>query len=229
MNPHALQELIADLAEAFALPGVVAGVWRAGKESIACHGVTSIENPLPVDKHTLFQAGSIGKTLTATAVVRLAEAGHVDLDAPVHRYGPGFRLADSAATAQVTLLQLPNHTAGWEGDFFPDRGGGDLQGVPPMEFSKAFRGREQDFLTICRLSMRRVPCSRPSWRQRSGHFLMRSANMACTSGDRVGAAGSTNCMYPTCDVDRQEKLPCSSWMNVWRRTAWQWERGMAVW
>ncbi|MCG5516795.1 serine hydrolase domain-containing protein [Ectothiorhodospira sp. 9100] len=75
MNPHALQELIADLAEAFALPGVAAGVWHAGKESIAYHGVTSIENPLPVDEHTLFQAGSIGKTLTATAVVRLAEAG----------------------------------------------------------------------------------------------------------------------------------------------------------
>ncbi|MCG5525891.1 beta-lactamase family protein [Ectothiorhodospira haloalkaliphila] len=125
MNPHALQELIADLAEAFAVPGVAAGVWHAGKVSFACHGVTSIENPLPVDEHTLFQAGSIGKTLTAMAVVRLAESGHVELNAPVRRYVPELRLADSAVTAQVTLLQLLNHTAGWEGDFFPDTGEGD--------------------------------------------------------------------------------------------------------
>jgi CubicO group peptidase (beta-lactamase class C family) len=125
MNDHDLLDLLAPLADEFGVPGVAAGVWHAGQMSFACHGVTSIENPLPVDEHTLFQAGSIGKTFTATALLMLAEAGRVELDAPVRRYVPELRLADARAAAEVTLLQLLNHTAGWEGDFFPDTGEGD--------------------------------------------------------------------------------------------------------
>ena len=63
MNHHELQELLAQLADEFDVPGVAAGVWHAGKTSFACHGVTGIESPLPIDVHTLFQAGSIGKAL----------------------------------------------------------------------------------------------------------------------------------------------------------------------
>jgi CubicO group peptidase (beta-lactamase class C family) len=125
MNNHDLLDLLAPLADEFGVPGVAAGVWHAGQMSFACHGVTSIENPLPVDEHTLFQAGSIGKTFTATALLMLAEAGRVELDAPVRRYVPELRLADATAAAEVTLLQLMNHTAGWEGDFFPDTGESD--------------------------------------------------------------------------------------------------------
>ena len=125
MNDHELLDLLAELADEFEVPGVAAGVWHAGHTSFACHGVTSIENPLPVDEHTLFQAGSIGKTFTATALLMLAEAGRVELDAPVRRYLPELLLADATAAAKVTLLQLLNHTAGWEGDFFPDTGDGD--------------------------------------------------------------------------------------------------------
>ncbi|MCC5794487.1 MAG: beta-lactamase family protein [Chromatiales bacterium] len=120
-----LLDLLAELADEFDVPGVAAGMWHAGQVSFACHGVTSIENPLPVDEHTLFQAGSIGKTFTATALLMLAEAGRVELGAPVRRYLPELRLADAKAEAEVTLLQLLNHTAGWEGDFFPDTGEGD--------------------------------------------------------------------------------------------------------
>ncbi|TVP84397.1 MAG: class A beta-lactamase-related serine hydrolase [Thioalkalivibrio sp.] len=125
MNDHELLGLLAPLADEFGVPGVAAGVWHAGQTSFACHGVTSIENPLPIDEHTLFQAGSIGKTVTAAALLMLAEAGRVELDAPVRHYLPELRLADSRAAAEVTLLQLLNHTAGWEGDFFPDTGDGD--------------------------------------------------------------------------------------------------------
>ena len=125
MNDHELHGLLTELADEFDVPGVAAGVWHLGKTSFACHGVTSIENPLPIDVHTLFQAGSIGKTFTATALLMLAETGRVGLDAPVRRYVPELHLADATAAAEVTLLQLLNHTAGWEGDFFADTGEGD--------------------------------------------------------------------------------------------------------
>ncbi|WP_290652468.1 serine hydrolase domain-containing protein [Aquisalimonas sp.] len=125
MNNQELLNLIDELANEFGVPGVAAGVWHAGRTTYARHGVTSIENPLPIDAGTLFQAGSIGKTFTATALALLETEGRVELDAPVRRYVPELHLADATAAAQVTLLQLLNHTAGWEGDFFPDTGEGD--------------------------------------------------------------------------------------------------------
>ena len=41
-----------------------------------------------------FQIGSITKTVTATALMRLVERGALDLQAPVRDYLPGFRVRD---------------------------------------------------------------------------------------------------------------------------------------
>ena len=120
-----MQEWVTAAAERLAVPGVAVGVLHAGEEHYAFHGVTSIENPLPVDEHTLFQFGSTGKTFTATAMMRLVEQGLVDLDAPVRTYLPELRLSDEDVARQVTVLQLLNHTAGWSGDVFDNTGDGD--------------------------------------------------------------------------------------------------------
>lgn len=82
MDDQELLHLVAELANEFDVPGVAAGLWHGRKTAYACHGVTSIENPLPIDAHTLFQAGSIGKTFTATTLVLLEAEERVDLDAP---------------------------------------------------------------------------------------------------------------------------------------------------
>ena len=76
-DQRALQEWVTAAAERLAVPGVAVGVLHAGEEHYAFHGVTSIDNPLPVDEHTLFQFGSTGKTFTATAMMRLVEQGLV--------------------------------------------------------------------------------------------------------------------------------------------------------
>ena len=112
-----LQEIVTEHAERIGVPGVAAGVFIDGREEYAFHGVTSVENPLPVDENTLFQFGSTGKTFTGTAIMRLVEAGKIDLAAPVRRYVPELVLSDEAAAATVTVLQLLNHTAGWAGDY----------------------------------------------------------------------------------------------------------------
>ena len=96
----------------------------AGTE-YAFSGVTSVDHPLPVDAGTLFQIGSTGKTYTGTVIMQLVEQGRVDLAAPVRDYLPGFQLKDEAVAREVTVLQLLNHTAGWDGDFFEDQGEGD--------------------------------------------------------------------------------------------------------
>jgi CubicO group peptidase (beta-lactamase class C family) len=122
---HALQEVVTTLAEELLVPGVAVGVLHDGQEHHAFHGVTSIDNPLPVDGRTLFLCGSTTKTFTATAIVRLVEQGVVDLDATVRTYLPGFRVEDDHAAASVTVGQILNHTAGWDGDFFKNTGEGD--------------------------------------------------------------------------------------------------------
>jgi CubicO group peptidase (beta-lactamase class C family) len=120
-----LQEWVSEAAERLGVPGVAVGVYLAGEEQYAYHGVTSLENPLPVDEHTLFQFGSTGKTFTATAMMRLVDQGRVDLDATVRTYLPELELKDEDVAQRVTVLQLFNHTAGWSGDVFDSTGDGD--------------------------------------------------------------------------------------------------------
>ena len=125
MSSDALEQFVATTAREFGVPGVAVGVWAQGREVFACHGVTSIDNPLPVDQDTLFVIGSVTKTFTATAIMRLVEAGRVELDAPVRRYVPELRLPDEEAAAQITILNLLNHTAGLDTRMVFDSGDGD--------------------------------------------------------------------------------------------------------
>jgi CubicO group peptidase (beta-lactamase class C family) len=67
------------------------------------------EAPTP---HTPFFIGSLTKSFTALAVMQLVEAGKVELDAPVQRYLPWFRVADPQASAQMTVRHLLNQTSG---------------------------------------------------------------------------------------------------------------------
>jgi len=123
------QEALARFVEATAgdlgIPGAAVGVWADGRESFACHGVTSTANPLSVDKDTLFVLGSVTKTFTATTLMRLAAEGKVELEAPVRRYVPELKLADEQAAAQVTVLNLLNHTSGLGWAILADTGEGD--------------------------------------------------------------------------------------------------------
>lgn len=120
-----LQAHASVLADRLEVPGVAVGVVLDGEEHDAFHGVTSVEDPLPVDGGTLFQIGSTGKTYTATAILRLVEQGRIDLHAPVRTYVPELRLKDDQVAGEVTVLHLLNHTAGWDGDLFEETGEGD--------------------------------------------------------------------------------------------------------
>lgn len=110
-------ELVVELMQQFAVPGVAVGILHGEQEHVAGFGVTSIENPLPITAATLFQIGSITKTFTATAIMRLVDMGKLDLNVPVRTYLPNLRLADESVAERVTLRHLLTHTGGWEGEF----------------------------------------------------------------------------------------------------------------
>src|SRR5262249_22809816 len=110
---------------AYQIPGAALSVFYRGREYVRGYGVTNVDQPQPVDGDTLFRIASNTKTFTGTAVMRLVEQGLLDLDAPVRRYIPDFRLADESAAARVTLRHCLNHSAGWLGDDDEDFGRGD--------------------------------------------------------------------------------------------------------
>ena len=120
-----LQIHVSVLADRLEVPGVAVGIAVDDENHVAFHGVTSVEDPLPVDPGTLFQIGSTGKTYTATAILQLVEQERIDLQAPVRTYVPELRLNDEQVARDVTVLHLLNHTAGWDGDLFQDTGEGD--------------------------------------------------------------------------------------------------------
>jgi CubicO group peptidase (beta-lactamase class C family) len=125
MSHDTLSDFVGATAMRFGIPGVAVGVWANGREIYACHGVTSVDNPLPVDRDTLYVLGSVTKTYTATALMRLVADGRVELEAPVRRYVPELGLADAQAAAEVTVLNLLNHTSGLGWDLLVDTGQGD--------------------------------------------------------------------------------------------------------
>ncbi len=107
------------------VPGAAIGILFQDQTYTAAFGVTNVDHPVPVTDETLFQIGSISKTFTCLAIMRLVEQGKLDLHATVRSYVPEFKVADEAASAQTTLWHLLTHMSGWVGDFFEDTGAGD--------------------------------------------------------------------------------------------------------
>ena len=102
------------------VPGVAIGVLTDGETRTAGLGVTDLRAPLEVGGDTLFQIGSISKTVTAALALLLHQRGVLDLDAPLRTYLSDFAVADQDASERVTPRLLFSHTAGWLGDFFDD-------------------------------------------------------------------------------------------------------------
>lgn len=125
LNFDALCIEIEKRMRALRIPGVSIGVVHEGQALFAGFGITSLDNPLAVTPATLFQCGSITKTVVATALMRLEEQGLLSLDAPVRAVLPDLKLRDPDVAERVTLRHLLTHTSGWLGDYFNDFGFGD--------------------------------------------------------------------------------------------------------
>jgi CubicO group peptidase (beta-lactamase class C family) len=67
-----------------------------------------LDSARPATLATRYPIGSVSKSLTATAALRLAEAGALDLDASISHYLPTL----SAQYQDVTMRQLLSHQAG---------------------------------------------------------------------------------------------------------------------
>lgn len=91
------------------LPGLALGIVQ-GNRILYLKGYGRADSSgRPVTPETPFGIGSIGKSITAMAVLQLAETGKIDLDAPIQRYIPTkYKGAES-----ITVRQLLNQTSGF--------------------------------------------------------------------------------------------------------------------
>ena len=91
------------------IPGLSAAIAIDGRLAWANgYGLADIENSVPAATETAYRSASIGKPMTATAVMQLVERGLLDLDAPVQEYCPAF----PEKRWPLTTRHLLTHTGG---------------------------------------------------------------------------------------------------------------------
>ena len=109
----AVDSYVKSTIDAWAVPGAAIGIVQDGKViHLASFGTATVDGRA-MTTETPIVIGSVGKSITALAVRQLIERGRLDLDSPVTRYVPWFRLAAPAATTDlITIGRLLGHTSG---------------------------------------------------------------------------------------------------------------------
>ncbi|MGE5603914.1 MAG: serine hydrolase domain-containing protein, partial [Nitrososphaerales archaeon] len=111
-DPRDIDEYIAAQMRSARIPGLAVAIVK-GDRIVYLKGYGRADpSGRPVTPQTPFIIGSISKPFTALAVMQLVDDGKVELDAPVQRYIPWFRVADPKASAQITVRMLINQTSG---------------------------------------------------------------------------------------------------------------------
>jgi CubicO group peptidase (beta-lactamase class C family) len=94
------------------IPGLALGIIH-GDQIAHLYGFGAADSTgSAVTPQTPFLLGSTTKSFTALAIMQLVEAGKIDLDAPVQRYLPWFRVADPVASAHITVRHLLTQVSG---------------------------------------------------------------------------------------------------------------------
>lgn len=114
-------------------------------------GYSDIDDEVPATPQTMYRVASITKTLTATAIMQLRDQGKLQLDDPVERHLPWFRIKNRFPNAPaITIRHLLTHTSGlpresaypyWTDYKFPSR----------SEMIKALEQQETIFPTETRV------------------------------------------------------------------------------
>ena len=87
-------------------------LWQDGEiTATGAQGIYSKTENRALTEDILYGIGSVSKIYTTVAVMQLAEDGKLSLDAPVTRYLPEFRMADSRYQ-DITVRMLLNHSSG---------------------------------------------------------------------------------------------------------------------
>ena len=117
-SPDTLDEFRAMAAEILRETGVpgagIALVRPGGIEWAGGIGLADRDRALPVTGDTHFRVGSISKTFVAIALVQQYEDDALDIEAPVSEVAPKVAIENRFSGTPVTVLQVLQHTAGFD-------------------------------------------------------------------------------------------------------------------
>jgi CubicO group peptidase (beta-lactamase class C family) len=169
-----IDEYLRGAAFNFDVAGLACGVRVGADSSLPCsgfdaefaHGYADFNAKIPLSTSDAFHFASISKLFVASAVLRLADEGRINLDERLTSYLPDFRVND-ARYAEITVRHILSH----------------ISGIPDIE-DYHWREPETDSDALRRYALSGEVCAlKLLWNPGSGHF--KYSNIAY---DVLGAA-----------------------------------------
>lgn len=110
-----LEKRMPELMQTADIPGMSIALVRDGKTVWnRGFGVVNSTTKEPVNAATVFEAASLSKPVFAYAVLKLVDAGRLDLDTPLNKYLPGnYDVVDDERIDKVTARNVLAHTSGF--------------------------------------------------------------------------------------------------------------------
>ena len=99
--------------EQASIPGAAVAIVQNGRIVHAKGYGVADPSGRSVTSQTPFVLGSVSKSITALAIMKLVEAKEISLDDPVQKFLPSFRSTDDAASQEITVRHLLSHTSGY--------------------------------------------------------------------------------------------------------------------
>jgi len=102
------------------IPGAAVALVHEGRVILSrCYGYGDTGKKVAVTEDTYFMAGSLTKSFTALAVLKLIEQGKVDPNIDIKNYLPGFSIRSlDEGGAPITINHLLTHTSGLMIDYY---------------------------------------------------------------------------------------------------------------
>jgi CubicO group peptidase (beta-lactamase class C family) len=108
---HALEQTLPELMRKYSVPGLSLALIRDGDIYwVKSFGVK--DGSFPVTKNTTFEAASLSKVVFAYAVLKLADQGKIDLDAPLQHYLDTPYIQGDPRINKITARIVLSHRTG---------------------------------------------------------------------------------------------------------------------
>lgn len=116
-----LESVVPALLDESGVPGAAVALVHEGRVAyLGGFGWADRASGVRVHPETLFNVGSISKTLTAWGVLSLVERGELRLETPIAELLGGWPLVDGSPPDGVTVVRLLSHSAGLTGASVPE-------------------------------------------------------------------------------------------------------------
>jgi CubicO group peptidase (beta-lactamase class C family) len=116
----ALDTIIRNNLKRHRIPGGAVALVHGGKVIFSqCYGYADTKKKIPIAEDTYFMVGSLTKSFTALAVLKLIEEGKINLHADIKKYIPDFSVRHlDGGEVPITVNHLLSHTSGLMVDYY---------------------------------------------------------------------------------------------------------------